>query len=153
MDARFLLASFWKSMAQMADSVNINTEDMKISRRHMWTTMISHYLVMWTFDFRKHWNRPLCLTFLFRSCQHATVKASEQVDQKIERVSQPESILSGGEQRTSTWTSVDHNLYWIPADRHSYTGYQYLQNLYRIPAARHNYAYSDGCISLDVLSI
>ena len=28
-DARFLLASFWKSMAQMVDSVNINTEGMK----------------------------------------------------------------------------------------------------------------------------
>ena len=36
MDAWFLLASFWKSMAQMADSVNINTEEMKnFSQTHV----------------------------------------------------------------------------------------------------------------------
>ena len=36
MDAWFLLASFWKSMAQMADSVNINTEEIKkFSQTHV----------------------------------------------------------------------------------------------------------------------
>ena len=135
----------------------------KISRRHMWTTMISHYLVMWTFDFRKHWNRSLCLTFLFCSCQHATARASEQVDQKIERVSQPERISTGGEQRNKLHAqALEHRSITTS------TGYQQTDtailgtSIYKTSTEYQQldttilgdmHTPMDGCISLDVLSI
>ena len=125
--------------------------------------MISHYLVIWTFDFGNIETDPCAFHFLFRSCQHATAKASEQVDQKIERVSQPESILTGGEQRNKLLAqALEHRSITTSTgyqqtdtailDTSSYkTSTEYQQLDTTILGDMHTPM--DGCISLDVLSI
>ena len=109
---------------------------------------------------------PCALYFCFvrvNMRQQTRAKANEQVDQKIERVSQPESILSGGEQRnkllaqalehwsitTSTeYQQIDTAILGTSIYKTS-TEYQQLDTT--ILGDMHTPM--DGCISLDVLSI
>ena len=151
-------------MAQMVGSVNINTEVMEnFVQTHVDDDDQPLFgdMDIWFQETLKPIRVPF--SFLFHSCQHATAKASEQVDQKIERVSQPESILTGGEQRNTLLAqALEH---WSITTS---TGYQQTDtaildtSIYKTSTEYQQldttilgdmHTPMDGCISLDVLSI
>ncbi len=84
----------------MVDSVNIDTGEMN-------TFLLTHVddkrqplssdIDIWFQETLKH----ILVTYISVSfsCQHAMAKASKQFNQGIKQVSQPESILTGKEQR------------------------------------------------------